>query len=261
VDFTLARYGELCRAMLDSDLRIVTVREYVEQSSERAEAAIVLRHDVDRFPQRALRMAALEHSLRIRSTYYFRKRRGTFKPRLMRQIESMGHEIGYHYEVLAKTKGDVAGALRLFDQELKDFRRVCHTVTACMHGSPLSRYDNRDIWEKTTPERYGLTGVAGLVFNRPDVVYLSDTGRSWKPGRHNRRDSIEGSAAPPQIESTGDLISLLKREGRPSGTLLIQVHPERWTDSAFAYCLQYSLDACANGLKTVHRAVCRKGAP
>ena len=64
---------------------------------------VVLRHDIDRKPMNALRMAELEYELGIQSTYYFRFP-CTFKPEIIRKIRDLGHEVGYHYEVLSKAK-------------------------------------------------------------------------------------------------------------------------------------------------------------
>jgi hypothetical protein len=46
-------------------------------------------------------MAELEHELGIQSTYYFRFPY-TFKPDIIGKIHDLGHEVGYHYEVLSK---------------------------------------------------------------------------------------------------------------------------------------------------------------
>jgi hypothetical protein len=35
----------------------------------------------------------------------------------MREIEGMGHEVGYHYEVLGKAKRDQKRAIKMFEKE------------------------------------------------------------------------------------------------------------------------------------------------
>ena len=40
----------------------------------------------------------------------------------------------------------------------KSFARWLPIETICMHGSPLSRYDNRKIWEKYNYRDYGIIG-------------------------------------------------------------------------------------------------------
>ena len=90
-------------------------------------------------------MAELEHGLGIQSTYYFRVLY-TFKPEIIGKIRDLGHEVGYHYEVLSKANGDYEKAVELFEQELSEFRKIVDVKTISMHGSPLSRYDNRDLY-------------------------------------------------------------------------------------------------------------------
>ncbi len=65
----------------------------------------------------ALLTARVEQELGIRATYYFRMNGTVFRPEIMREIEGMGHEVGYHYEVLGKAKGDHEMAIKMFEKE------------------------------------------------------------------------------------------------------------------------------------------------
>ena len=105
LDFTLDKYKDLCNALIDSGYTTVPFRDYLvmEPSEERI---AIMRHDVDRKIGNALRMAALERSIGIRSTYYFRDPY-TFNPEIIKKIQTMGHEIDYNYEMLSKRNGDV----------------------------------------------------------------------------------------------------------------------------------------------------------
>ena len=58
MDFTHAKYEELCKAMVDSDCTPVSVCTYLEAQPNRC---IIIRHDVDRKPEQALKMAELEN--------------------------------------------------------------------------------------------------------------------------------------------------------------------------------------------------------
>ena len=98
-DFTLSRYKDLCLALLDTGYTPLTVYSYLE--GQKNNKLVVLRHDIDRKPKNALRMAGLEHELGNQSTYYFRLPY-TFKPDIIGKIHDLGHEVGYHYEVLSK---------------------------------------------------------------------------------------------------------------------------------------------------------------
>jgi len=91
MDFTHTKYEELCKAMIDSDYTPVSVYTYLEAQPNRC---IILRHDIDRKPERALKMAKVEKDLRIKSTYYFRMKKGVFEPDMIKKIANMEHEIG-----------------------------------------------------------------------------------------------------------------------------------------------------------------------
>ena len=105
-DFTLEKYEELCLTLLNSNYTPLTVYSYLILSclggqKNNNNKLVVLRHDIDRRPMNALQMAELEHELGIQSTYYFRFPY-TFKPDIIGKINDLGHEVGYHYEVLSK---------------------------------------------------------------------------------------------------------------------------------------------------------------
>lgn len=223
-DFTMAKYGELCRVLLDAGYTPVTVERYLTGGSDGR--TVILRHDVDRKPENALKMAELEHALGVTSTYYFRHPY-TFIPAIIEQVLSLGHEVGYHYEVLAKARGDYEKAIDLFTRELEEFRSLCDVRTICMHGSPLSRYDNRDLWKRYDFREFGIAGEAYLSMAGKDLRYLTDTGRNWG-GRHSVRDAMPGAGAVP-VETTDDLARWIASSGEEG--LYLTVHPERWAVS------------------------------
>jgi hypothetical protein len=220
-DFTMAKYEELCRSLLGAGYIPVTVHQYLIDPP--GCKTVVLRHDVDRKPQNARKMAELEHALGIVSTYYFRYPK-TFIPEIIKDIHALGHEVGYHYEVLAKAGGDYEKAIGLFARELAEFREICDVQTICMHGSPLSRYDNRDLWKVYNFREFGIVGEAYLSMAGNDLRYFTDTGRNWG-GKHSLRDAMQG-AEPVPMETTDDLIQWISTAGDEK--LYMTVHPERW---------------------------------
>ncbi|WP_248533279.1 polysaccharide deacetylase family protein [Methanoculleus sp. 7T] len=221
-DFTLEKYGDLIRAILDAGYTTLTVRGCLTGNCRNMQRA-VLRHDVDRRPVNALKMAELEASLGVAATYYFRYP-ATFVPEIIRQVHSLGHEVGYHYEVLAKAGGDYKKAIDLFARELAEFRTLCDVRTVCMHGSPLSRYDNRDLWKGYDFRDFGIEGEAYLSMAGKNLRYLTDTGRTWS-GKHSLRDMMP-DAEPVPVETTDDLVDWIESSGEEG--LYLTVHPERW---------------------------------
>ena len=245
-DFTMAKYGELCRVLLSSGYTPVTVYQYLTEPP--AGRVVVLRHDVDRKPENALAMAELEHDLGICSTYYFRHP-ATFVPETIREIETLGHEVGYHYEVLAKAKGDCDAAIGLFARELAELREICDVRTICMHGSPLSRHDNRDLWKEYDFREFGIAGEAYLSMAGKGLRYLTDTGRNWG-GKHSVRDAMPGAGAVlPSVATTDDLIDWIASAGEEG--LYLTVHPERWAVNEVEWAASYMKDLVMNAGKMI----------
>lgn len=244
-DFTIGKYGELCHTLLDAGYTPTTVYGYLAECP--ASKVAVLRHDVARKVGNALRMAELEHALGVRSTYYFRYP-NTYKPAIIRKIHSLGHEVGYHYETLAKAKGDSAKAMALFINELEEFKALCDVRTVCMHGSPMPRYDNRDLWKEYDFKEYGIAGEAHLSLMGKGLCYLTDTGRDWN-GKRSLRDSMPG--AKPPVGTTDEFIGWL---GSAEESIYLTAHPERWANGGG----EWTINMCKDGVVNVGKAVVSK---
>ena len=252
LDFSLDKYQELCE-VLQEHYRICTVFEYL---SEKPDGNIALvRHDVDRKIKNSLRMAEKEHKQGIRSSYYFRYP-STFRPDVLIRIRDLGHEIGYHYEVLSKTNGNFEKAVTLFSSELEEFRKICPITTICMHGSPLSKYNNRDLWSRYDYHSYGIIGEAFLSFEQDngDLHYLTDTGRTWS-GKHSLRDVMRtapGNGNPEILDTTDDLIGWIAQGSAKK--LYLTIHPERWSSNSGEWLVWSALDFGMNlGKKILRR--------
>jgi hypothetical protein len=254
LDFTLDKYSELCREIINSGYKIITVSDLI-QNPDTAQPVLVMRHDVDRMIGRALRMAELEKSLGITSTYYFRKA-GFSRPSAIQSIAGMGHEIGFHYEVLDEARGDHMLAMELFREELARLRNIVNGVdTACMHGNPLTKWLNRDLWDHFNFHEAGIKGEAYLSVK--NVYYLSDTGRIWDMSRKMKDmlpyalpvDKAQGT----RIISTDDVINVVKTKEFPR--FYLTIHPERWSYNIATWILDQTRDTGMNAAKQILRIV------
>lgn len=248
-DFTLDSYRSYLTALQQHFRTTVPFRDLIGRDLPPRFCA--LRHDVDRKPQRAMAMARVEHQLGLVASYYFRVPY-TFDVEVIRAIEGMGHEVGYHYENLSETNGDVDKALVDFEVKLDQLRTVATITTCCMHGRPLKPYDNRDLWRDPVrhtllKERFGMLGELYLDIDYTDIAYITDTGRNWTSGRSNRRDHVD-STVPASFGSGKELLKYFQE--RPHHRLVFQVHPERWTDSPTGHAMQWAVDTATNLAKT-----------
>jgi hypothetical protein len=226
-DFTLQRYRDLCEEIIGSGYRVFTVNDFLLQRPR--SDFVILRHDVDSRPWMALKMAGIEKDLDIRATYYFRFAKGIFDPEIIRRIDDMGHEIGYHYEVLSRAGGNYEDAIRLFGQELEEFRKICNINTICMHGSVLSKYDNKKLWSLYNFRDFGIAAEAYLSLGN-DFSYLSDTGWEWNR-KHKLRDLMPSEEDNSSVNSTDDLFDIISNNKIKNIYLL--VHPGNWTDGHY----------------------------
>lgn len=253
-DFTLKEYSRYIDAILNVNDNILQFQEYFNLNPK-PDNFVVIRHDVDRMPYRALNMAKLESKKGIKSTYYFRSKKHTFKPKIIKEISSLGHEIGYHYESLSDANGDMALALADFEKNLNRFREIVPIQTISMHGRPLNNFDNRDLWkdENNHQKLLGAIGILGEVYLDIDysgIAYINDTGRNWLSTRSNLRDKID-SAVNTDFATEEDLFDAFCSQ--KFNKIIFQVHPERWNDGLIPWLTQYSFDLAANTLKALIR--------
>ena len=256
-DFTLDMYAGLCATAHAAGYVPMTVRQYLTDTARPARV-LIMRHDIDRWPQRALAMAELEARLGMVATYYVRMTRHVFRPALIGRLAELGHEIGYHYETLSRAHGDVPRALAAMRDELAALRAIASVDTAAMHGSPLSPIDNRDIWQHATLADFGLRGEAYLSLDYGQLGYYTDTGRSWSAQATNLRDRPSGASMRMMpAASSADLRAVIVSGHYPA--LCIQTHPERWSDSLTGSCVSVLMDGAVNVAKRVLRGVRRGG--
>lgn len=244
LDFTLKRYEELCKFLLDIEIKTSKVKEYL--TSKVYNRNIIIRHDVDRLPQSALRMAMIEKKYGIESSYYFRMEKRVFIPSVIEAIAKLGHEIGYHYEVVDKARGDLEKGIEIFAEELAKFKKICDVKTIAMHGNPLSKWDNKVIWSKYNFKDYGIIGEVYLSIDYNKVIYFSDTGRTWLSNKHKLKDYVSTPFTQLYVSSTDELMDFLKK---CTQDVCLLVHPNRWAANWYEYIYQWMFDTIGNIIK------------
>ena len=248
MDFTIRKYRELVRAFVESGYRITTVRQYLE--TRPSGKVLVLRHDVDEQPQNALKMAEAEKELGVNATYYFRRVSKSDHPDIIRKIAAMGHEIGYHYEDLTLSEGDVPKAIESFGRNLEYFRQYYPVKTVCMHGSSSSRFDNREIWNQVQLADYGLIGEPYLSFDFNQVYYLTDTGYAWDGGKFAVRDKVD-SPFSLTFHRTDQVVEAVRNGQFPEQSLIL-AHT-LWTDSLSAWTFLHLREFLRNRVKLLSK--------
>lgn len=253
-EFTLEFYEKLLIAFKKQYLNIITFDEFFSKNFI-YENYLILRHDVDRKPQNALKMARLENKYNIKASYYFRTKPHTFKKDIINEIRLLGHEIGYHYESLTDFKGNYQNAYLDFETNLNKLRELSEVSTISMHGAPFSPFDNRDLWKikdqkSVLFKKFAILGEIYLDIDYSNILYITDTGRNWENDIANRRDKVS-SHVEQSFNSSYQLIEYINNH--PHNQFIFQTHPERWTNNRLEWQMQFYKDKLINMLKTLIR--------
>lgn len=180
---------------------------------------VLIRHDVDLSPERAVRMAELERDLGVTATYFFLLGSPLYNPfqrpvrEAIAEVESMGHDVGLHFSTHqywpARRPPEEPELTRRVREERAALEIVADDVvsTVSFHVPPewvLAR--TIDGVESTYEPRY---------FD--EIGYLADSGQRWRD---------EGLAIP--------------HDGKPHQVLM---HPGLWgeEDGRFAVRVRESV--------------------
>ena len=249
MDFTIKKYKKLLHALQDAGYEFQTFESFLKMPAERV---VILRHDVDLLPANSLAFAKIQAEKGIKGSYYFRAVPESWDDNIIREISKLGHEIGYHYENLTVTNGDVDKAYEDFKTNLEKLRKLAPVSTICMHGSPRSQWDSKDIWKKYDYRQLGIIGEPYFDVDFDEVFYLTDTGRRWDGWKVSVRDKV------PQQEkwekqglvfhSTDDIIEGLHQRKLP-GKIMFTFHPQRWNDNVMPWIKELILQNAKNSIK------------
>lgn len=244
MDFTLKKYKELLFVLKSKGYEFQTFSDFLESQKEKV---IMLRHDVDLLPQNSLEFAKIQHEFDIKGSYYFRAVPESWDDKIIKSISLMGHEIGYHYENLTTCNGNIDDAIADFDKHLKLLREIAPVSTICMHGSPMSKYDSKDIWSKYNYRNFGINGEPYFDIDFNEVFYLTDTGRRWDGFKVSVRDKVD-SKFTLSFNKTSDIIQAVHNDKLPS-KVMFTFHPQRWNSNIFLWSKELIFQNMKNVVK------------
>lgn len=246
MDFTLKKYKELLSSLTDAKYSFQTLEEFILNPKNRS---IVLRHDVDLLPENSLTFAKIQSELGIKGVYYFRAVPQSWNKAIIKEIASLGHEIGYHYECLTTCNGHFEKAITDFENNLSELRKIVSVSTICMHGSPMSKYDSKDLWKKYNYKNYNIIGEPYFDVDFNKVFYLTDTGRRWDGEKVSVRDKVISSFS--RSFHTTDEIILAANNNKLPNQIMFTFHPQRWTDSKALWIKELISQNIKNSIKKI----------
>ena len=274
LDFTLETYLKLLETLVKQGFSFQTFHEIFLKEKNKS---VVLRHDVDKLPLQAVKMAEIEASLGIKASYHFRIVKESNDPQCIKRIVRLGHEIAYHYEIQVY-KGDeaetVKNAYLAFRNNLEYFRKFYPVDVISMHGSPLSSFDNRVMWKYFNYHDLGIICEPYFDIDFSSILYLTDTGRMWNGEKFNIRDKATKdfklknnwiTKAKPgsliymtdearifqnmyKFKTTFEIIQATIQNNIPD-KLIINTHPQRWADENVKWLKELLLQKIKNIMK------------
>jgi hypothetical protein len=197
----------------------------------------ILKHDVETNPSKALKMAEIEHTYGHCGSYYVQAYllKTPKNISILRQIQSLGHEVSYHHDVMDSNGGDINKAIIEFDKNCSLFIEKGFTITTvCQHGNPVAQRknytSNRDFFR--SPEiqaRY--PGIVDIMVNFPEKLkgtytYISDAGMGFKI----IHDPIHNDIVDTEDKNIflGDLSAVKRYIDDGDKSILLSTHPHRW---------------------------------
>ena len=239
MDFTIEKYRELLEAL-------------------KKHKHFSLRHDVDLRPDFSLRIARVEAAAGLIATYYFRTVPESYDEEIIKEIVSLEHRAGYHYECLTTCNGDKKAAFDDFCLNLEKLRKVVPITTACAHGSPRSSWNSQDIWLHNDIHALGIDYEPMLDTDFSQTLYLTDTGHRWDGYKVSVRDKVPQYQEQWEKEglvfhSTDDIIHALNTPHHPihQKALLVNTHPQRWMPFGSRWVAEAGLQQAKNIAKRI----------
>jgi len=251
MDFTIKKYTELLTVLIEKGFTFQTFAEYLKNPKNKV---IILRHDVDLLPENSLEFAKIQTEMGVKGVYYFRAVTESWDDDIIKEISNLGHEVGYHYENMDICNGNQAKAFDDFKFNLNKLRELVDVKTICMHGSPLSKYDNKDLWSKYNYRKLGIIGEPYFDVNFDEVFYLTDTGRRWDGWKVSIRDKViqqkEWYKQGKVYHTTNEII-LAAKNNQLSDKIMFTMHPERWNHGGILWLKVLLMQKIKNQIKKI----------
>ncbi len=244
IDFTTHAYQLLLHALTEHGYNFQTFEDFIQHPKKRS---IILRHDVDLLPANSLNFARIQARRGIKGTYYFRAVPQSWDEAIIKEIAALGHEIGYHYESLTTTNGDLLRGIKDFASNLSALRILAPVKTICMHGSPLSKYDSKDLWKSYNYKGYGIIAEPYFDVDFNQVFYLTDTGRKWDGHNTSVRDKVQTNFTQ-TYHQTSQIIEAINTDTLPD-QVMFTFHPQRWNDNMFLWSKELIFQNAKNIVK------------
>ena len=186
--FVYKAWSSFCAELQRRGVHSISAREIADGGN--TVPYIVLKHDVETNVAKALELAKIEHCCGHRGSYYVQAYllEDAKNVAMLKEIQALGHEVSYHYDVMDSCKGDISRAMYEFEKNLRRFEECGFDVrTLCQHGNPVVErvgyHSNRDFFRSLkVQEKYPMLSDIMVDFKekaKTEYLYFSDAGRAF----------------------------------------------------------------------------------
>jgi hypothetical protein len=245
--FLFKEYEKFCENLANSGVFSLSAAEVLKKNPKKF---LILKHDIEAKPKNALKIAKIEAKFGHKASYYVHFDIFKDNLELFKDIQNLGHEVSYHYDVLDSNAGDFEKAKKEFDKNIAFFEKEGFEIkSVCQHGNPLIKRkgytSNRDFFRKFKDE-YEFKDIV-VNFKVGEFIYISDVGYQWQiiPSPHtadiNPQKTIKTSYK--------EMLNLAKKN-----SLIISSHPHRYFNTKFeAYSKQVVFTIIKNIAKSFYK--------
>ena len=158
----------------------IRFQDFLPGGPARPRRYIALRHDIDFAPKYSLEMAQLEHDAGITSTFFVLADGQFYNPlerevvRQIRQIHSLGHEIGLHFAVSSAVHADIGKEVAFRLDVLSAI--VGATVRSFSQHDPV----NAGFVKVRLPAGHHACMDASQAIHDNHLLYVSESAMMWR---------------------------------------------------------------------------------
>lgn len=239
--FVYSQWEKFCKQLNAKGIRCVTACDVLKKRT--GSPYIILKHDVETDVARAYKMAEIESVCGHRGSYYVQAYLldDEKNVRLLREMQEMGHEISYHYDVMDSNQGNLERAIEEFEKNKKTFEQCGFQIsTVCQHGNPvverIGYHSNRDFFRSSSVQKL-YPQVADIMVDfkikaETEYLYFSDAGHQFRLIYDPiNNDVVKSSNQDIICEDLGAVLNMISATGNG----IVSVHPHRWTSTALVY--------------------------
>lgn len=241
--FVYKVWDNFCKTLSDCGFHSITAKDALEGKGQ--DRYFVLKHDVETNVAKALKIAKIEANYGHRGSYYVQAYLLENKENvnMLKEIQGLGHEVSYHFDVMDSTKGNLDLAIEEFETNKIIFENNGFALsTLCQHGNPVvdrvGYTSNRDFF-RSEKVQIIYPSLCDIMVDfkekaNTDYSYFSDAGRRFSlifdPINN---DVIKSDDKNVPINNMGEIIDHIKKDN-----CFISIHPHRWEKNAVTYFLK-----------------------